>query len=171
MYHTLLIATSQTLNPRPTFHSLARTVYLLFLFEFLHLHALYIPNEFCGWGHLAWLTAGSCFWVHMGIEGNFFTTTSCVVLWCCIVSSIQHYTELHIRQTFSKDRIVWLSFPSSTIFVFLPWKITTWGTSMLFLEFYTWHYRTQCTRTAYKKEKKLASCLKPKKNSPNELFQ
>lgn len=35
--------------------------------ECLYLRALYIPGESCGRGHLALLTAGSCFWVHMGI--------------------------------------------------------------------------------------------------------
>lgn len=71
--------------------------------ECLYLHALYIPVESCGWGHLALLTAGSCFWVHMGIEGKFPASLSCVALWSFIVASIQHSHELHIGNTLSRE--------------------------------------------------------------------
>ena len=68
----------------------------------LHLHALCIPAESCGWGHLASLTAGSCFCIHMGIQGKFPASTSCAALCSFIVPTTQRMQFYHIRKILSR---------------------------------------------------------------------
>lgn len=65
----------------------------------------------CGWGHLASLTAGSCFWVHVGIEGKFPARTSC----CFTVPSVLQLDIKHILSSTSVRPI----FCFSTVLVFL----------------------------------------------------
>lgn len=97
-----LKAFSQSLKPSPRkdFRETLRQSVCCFECECLYLHALYIPVESCGRGHLASLTAGSCFCIHMGIQGKFPAGVSCVVLWSFIVHTIQRCTEFHMRMVF-----------------------------------------------------------------------
>lgn len=69
----------------------------------LYLLALFIPVESCGWGHLALLTAGSCFCIHMGIQGKFPARASCVALWSFIAPTIGRSNEFHIRKIVSRE--------------------------------------------------------------------
>lgn len=79
----------------------------------LYLHALYIPVESCGRGHLASLTAMSCICFHMGTQGKFPAGVSCVVLWSFIVR-----TEFYIRKVlFRETRLYIVAVLHVTVFL------------------------------------------------------
>lgn len=120
-------------NPRPTFQRHTQTIHLLFECERLYLRSV-SPVGSCGWGHLALLTAGSCFCIHMGIRGKFPARTSCVGLQ--IVATIHaHKMSFMLGRFLLAGRELEAAPVASpqTSIVFLPERVTAGGASASFL--------------------------------------